>query len=98
MNTATEFEPNRTASLASEKSSFTRRLVRGKVMFNILMNWEELKAYFTPVKLAQSHFDTKFKARLLNEKLSDYKNYLFFAFATHVVQEFERLKQPFSAN
>jgi hypothetical protein len=47
MNTATEFEPNRTAPFAFEKPSFTRWLVRGKVMFNILMNWEELKARFT---------------------------------------------------
>jgi len=36
-------------------------------MFNILMNWEELKAYFTSAVLAQSQFDTKFKARLLRK-------------------------------
>jgi hypothetical protein len=33
---------------------FTRWLVRGKVMFNILMKWEALKAYFTSAELAQS--------------------------------------------
>jgi hypothetical protein len=27
-------------------------------MFNILMNWEELKAYFTSAELAQSQLDT----------------------------------------
>jgi len=27
---------------------------RGKVMFKILMKWEELKAYFTSAELAQS--------------------------------------------
>jgi hypothetical protein len=70
MNTATEFEPNRTTPLPFEKPSFTRRLVRGKVMFNILMNWEELKAYFTSAELAQSQFDTKFKTRRLKEMLS----------------------------
>jgi len=59
------------------------------------MNWEELKAYFTSAELAQSQFDTKFKARLLKEMLSDYKNYLFFGFATPVVQEFERLNSLF---
>jgi hypothetical protein len=64
-------------------------------MFNILMNWEELKAYFTSADLAQSKFDTKFKARLLKEMSSDYKNYLFFEFATPVVQKFERLNSPF---
>jgi hypothetical protein len=36
-------------------------------MFNILMNWEELEAYFTSAELAQSQFDTKFKARLLKK-------------------------------
>jgi hypothetical protein len=73
MNTATEFEPNRTIPLPFENPSCKRWLVRGKVMFNILMNCEELKAYFTPAELAQSRFDTKFKARLLKEMLSDYK-------------------------
>ena len=38
-------------------------------MFNILMNWEELKAYFTSVELDQSEFDTKFRVRLLKEML-----------------------------
>ena len=70
-------------------------LVHGKFMFNILINWKELKAYFTPAELDQSQFDTKFKGILLKEMLSDYKNYLFFEFATHVVQEFERLKNLF---
>jgi len=64
-------------------------------MFNILMNWEELKAYFTSAELAQSQFDTKFKAGLLKEMLSDNKNYLFFESAAPVVQEFERLNSLF---
>jgi hypothetical protein len=37
----------------SFEKPFTWRLVRGKVMFNILMKWEELKAYFTSAELAQ---------------------------------------------
>jgi hypothetical protein len=73
MNPATEFEPERTGPLPFENPSFTRWLVHGKVMFNILMNWEELKVYFTSAELAQSQFDTKFKARLLQKMLSDYK-------------------------
>ena len=64
-------------------------------MFNILMNWEELKAYFTSAELAQSQFDTKFKAGLLKEMLSDNKNYWFFEFATPVTQEFKRLNGLF---
>jgi hypothetical protein len=54
-------------------------------LFNIWMKWEELKAYLTSAELTQSQFDTKFKARLLKEMLSDYKNDLFFEFATPVV-------------
>jgi glucosamine 6-phosphate synthetase-like amidotransferase/phosphosugar isomerase protein len=61
-------------------------------MFNILMNWEELKAYFTSAEVAQSQFDTRCRARLLKEMLSYNKNYLF---ATPVVQEFERLNSLF---
>jgi hypothetical protein len=91
MNTATEFEPYRTGPLPNKKPSFMQWLVRGTVMCNILMNWEELKVYFTSAELANSQFDTKFKARLLTEMLSDYKSYLLFEFATSVVQEFERL-------
>jgi len=64
-------------------------------MFNILMNWEGQKAYFTSAELAQSQFDTKFKARLLKKMFSDYKNYLFSEFATAVVQEFEILNSLF---
>jgi hypothetical protein len=63
-------------------------------MFNIFMKWNELRAYFTAAELAKSQFVTKFKARLLKEMLSDYKNYMFFEFATLVLQ-FERLNSLF---
>jgi hypothetical protein len=58
------------------------------------MNWEELKAYFTSAEVAQSQFDTRCRARLLKE-MSYNKNYLFFEFATPVLQEFERLNSLF---
>ena len=61
MNTATEFEPKPTTHLAFENPSFTRWLVRGKFMFNVLMNWEEPKAYFTSAEVAQTQFDTNSK-------------------------------------
>jgi hypothetical protein len=95
MNPTTEFEPERTGPLPFQKPSFTRWPVREKAMFNILMNWEELMAYFISAELALSQFDTKFKARLLKKMLSDYRNYLFFEFATPIVQEFERLNSLF---
>jgi len=39
-------EERKGTSLPFQQASHTRWLVRGKVMYNILMNWEELKAYF----------------------------------------------------
>jgi hypothetical protein len=95
MNTATEFEPNRTCPLPFENLSFNRYFVHGKAMLKIFMNWKGLNAYFTSDELAQSQCNTKFKARFLKEMLSDYKNYLFFEFATPVVQEFEILNSLF---
>ena len=32
--------------LPFQKMSTTRWLVRGKVIYNLLVNWEEIKAYF----------------------------------------------------
>ena len=55
----------------------------------------ELKACVTSAELAQSPLDTNFKPRLLKEMLSEYKNYMFFEFATPVVQEFGRLNSLF---
>jgi len=74
MDTATEFEPNRTAPLPSENPSLCGDLCAEKLMFNILMNWEELKAYFTSAELAPSQFDTKFKARLLMKRCQTRKS------------------------
>lgn len=72
---------------------------KGDVFFFFLINWKELRAYFISAELDQSNYDTKFKARLLlKEMMLDYNNYLFFDFAKTVVQQFERVKQPFSTN
>lgn len=49
-------------------------VVRGKVMYNILVNWEEQKAYFISAEVVETKFDTKFKSRMLKEMLLDYKN------------------------
>ena len=98
MNSATEFQSAKIAPLSFEKTSSTRWLVRGKVMFNILVNWEELKAYFISAELAQDNLDSKYKARVMKEMLLDQRNYLFFHFATPCVQEFERLNSLFQKN
>ena len=98
MNTTTETEASlldRTAPLPFEKTSSTRWLVRGKVMFNISVNWKELETYFSSEESAQSRFNTKYKAKLLKEMMLDGKNYLYFQFATPIVQEIERLNSFF---
>ena len=81
--------------LLSDKLSSARWLVRLKVMFNILVNWQELKAYFTCAELATDKMGSQYKARLLKEMLSDDSNYLYFVFATPVGEEFERMYSLF---
>ena len=92
MNQETNHEPTRTAPLPFEKTSATRWLVRGKVMFNILMNWEELKVYFSSFENSRERSDARYKARLIKDMLMDGVNYLYFVVALPVVQEFEKKK------
>ena len=47
-----------------QKSSTTRRLVRGKIIYNCLVNWEELRAYFT-VAIPETNHESRYKARTL---------------------------------
>ncbi|KAG7165317.1 hypothetical protein Hamer_G007114, partial [Homarus americanus] len=49
-------------------------------MFNILVNWQELKAYFATSENT-GRTDTKFKARLLKEMLYDKVSYLYFVYS-----------------
>ena len=70
------------------KMSETRWLVRGKVIFNILVNWEELKAYFNIAKIEGTQ-DGRYEARMLSEMFSDDENYLYFVFLSPIVREFE---------
>ena len=63
----------------------TRWLVRGKVMYNILVNWEELKAYFLAAEPTSSQ-NSRFRARLIQEMLADPVNFLYFQFATLLLQ------------
>ena len=79
-----------------QEFSQTRWLVRGKIIFNIFMNWEELKAYFL---IAEQTGDAKvrYKARLIAEMLKDPVNKLYFYFLSPVVAEFERVNAFFQA-
>ena len=74
----------------------TRWLVRSKLMLNILLNWEELKAYFACASQNGSQ-DVRYKARIISDMLHDDITYLYFQFATPVVSEFERINASFQA-
>ena len=85
-----------TIPLPFPKCNQTRWLVRGKVIYNILVNWEILQTYFT---LAESEVDAKsrFKARIIKEMLNDPINHLYFHFLSPVVSEFEKVNAFFQA-
>ena len=71
-----------------EKYSATRWLVRGKLIFRVLMNWNELLAYFTVAQPASTQ-NARFKARMLLDMLKDPIVYLYFHFVSPLVTEFE---------
>ena len=76
--------------------STTRWLVRGKVIYNTLLNWLELKTYFQCASMDGSN-DVRYKARILWEMLCDDCNYLYFVFSSPIVTEFERVNSFFQS-
>lgn len=76
--------------------SVTRWLVRGKVIYNTLVNWMELKAYFHCATIQGSQ-DVRYKARIIWEMLCDDCNYLYFVFSSPIVTEFERVNSLFQS-
>lgn len=76
--------------------SLTRWLVRGKVIYNTLVNWMELKAYFHCATVQGSQ-DVRYKARIIWDMLNDDCNYLYFVFSSPVVTEFERVNSLFQS-
>lgn len=82
--------------LPFQKLSNTRWLVRGKVIYNILVNWEHLKAYFLVV-LPKADASCRYKAREILNMLQDPINLLYFQFVSPLVTEFERLNAVFQA-
>ena len=81
-----------------QKLSATRWLVRGKVIFAILNNWEELKAYFLCTENAQTlNSDQRYRARAIKDMLHDPTNFLYFTFAGPVVSEFVQVTAFFQA-
>lgn len=80
-----------------QQPSATRWLVRGKVMNNILSNWDELYAYFICAEQNCGQ-EARFKARLIKEMLGDQINKLYFLCATPIVLDFDRVNAFFSRN
>ena len=72
--------------------STTRWLVRGKCMYSILIQWEELKAYFSSI------VDKSFDARMLKDMILDESNKLYLTFACPIIQNFEALNAAFQAS
>ncbi|RUS91788.1 hypothetical protein EGW08_000496 [Elysia chlorotica] len=98
MNSDSGLESGESHPTPFTKTSATRWLVRGKVLYNILTNWHELMAYFSVVEAStKGQPDVKFKARLLKEMLQDKANLLYLHFATPLVQEFERVNALFQS-
>ena len=79
-----------------EKYSTTRWLVRGKIIFRILTNWNELKAYFLTAQQATTQA-ARFKARILLNMLNDPMMSLYFHFVSPLVTEFDRVNAFFQA-
>eukprot|EP00794_Sanderia_malayensis_P004204 gene4204-biopygen3455 len=86
--------------LRFQKMSATRWLVRGKIIYNTLINWEEIKAYFM-VEEPNLKSDMRYKARMIFSMLNDPISHLYFHFLSPVVTEFETVNaffQPTNAD
>lgn len=60
-------------------------------MYNILVNWEDLKTYFISAQILEMKFEAKLKARMIKKMLLNRKNHIYFHFETPIVQEYEKL-------
>ena len=70
--------------------------MRRKVIFAILTNWEELKAYFLCTENTQTlNSDQRYRARAIKDMLHDPTNFLYFTFVGPVVSEFEQVNAFF---
>nr|XP_047124193.1 uncharacterized protein LOC124806931 [Hydra vulgaris] len=79
-----------------QKYSATRWLVRGKCLYNLMVNWYELKAYFLCAK-AQAPACIRYRVTTINNMFNDETLYLYVVFLTPIVQEFERLNALFQS-
>lgn len=71
--------------------------MRGKVLYNLQVNWQELVAYFEGATLVATS-ETKFKIREISTLLKDDQNRLYFIYLTPIVQEFEKINSTFQSS
>eukprot|EP00794_Sanderia_malayensis_P010381 gene10381-biopygen7566 len=95
-NTMDPNEERKGMPLPFQKTSAIRWLVRGKVIYHLLVNWEELKAYFSCV-IPTADASCRYKAREILGMLNDQVNLLYFHFVSPLVTEFERVNSLFQA-
>ena len=60
-------------------------------MYSILIQWEELQAYFSSI------VDKSFDARMLKDTILDESNKLYLTFVCPIIQNFETLNAAFQA-
>ena len=68
--------------------------MRGKVIYKLSVNWEELKAYFNIAKIEGTQ-DVRNKATLLWDMFNE--NCLYYVFVSPIMTEFERLNTLFQS-
>ena len=79
------------------KFSQTRWLVRGKVLYNLKVNWEELKAYFM-CALENAGSDVQYKLRTIFQELNNERNLMYVIFLVPVIQKFECVNSKFQTS
>ncbi len=79
------------------KFSQTLWLARGKVLYNLKVNWEELKAYFM-CALENAGSDVRYKLRTILQELNNERNLMYVIFLVPVIQEFERVNSKFQTS
>lgn len=82
--------------LPFKKTSCTRWLVRGTVIYNILVNWLELKTYFQQESRCATQ-KARYKARMIFDIINDDINQLYFIFLCPIIQEFEKVNALFQS-
>jgi hypothetical protein len=75
----------------------TRWLGRGKVLYNIVTQWWDLKAYFDMAQ-AQAPQKERYRARELARMLADTSNLLYFHFLTPIITEMEEVNKAFQTS